>query len=349
MLKASIPFVDLRGRTPIDLLRNYPDKARELIKASKRIYGGVSQAASTLLVPFADKRSHQWLARNQNPYIYEVESFAEILGTSGVYALNLSYEWGCSSGVFRNGSSVSMLRVLDWPFPQLGRNIMVVLQNGKAGDFFNLTWPAVSGVFAGMAPGRFCATINLAPMRKHGRGLIGDWLKNRALAEQQNALPPAHLLRQVFEQATSYAAAKEMLVETRIAVPAIFILSGMEEGEGCIIERLENTSEIIELSASQQLTATNHFNSSLSMVGNGWRPRQPDSHGRYKQMNAIHGHDLVNQFDWLRSPIINRFTRLCIVMDASNRRLVAQGFEGMLQVTDVFNLPDMPHEQLKAV
>ena len=349
MLKASIPFVDLRGRNPIDLLRNYPDKALELIKASKRIYGGLSQAASLVMLPFADKRSHAWLERNQNPYLYEIESFSEILATTGVYALNLSYEWGCTSGVFRTGPSVSMLRVLDWPFPQLGRHIMVVLQNGKAGDFFNLTWPAVSGVFTGMAPGRFAATVNLAPMRKHGYGLVGDWLKNRALVDAQTALPPPHLLRQVFEQAENYEAAKKMLSETRLAVPAIFVLSGTNEGEGCIIERLENTSEIIELSASQQLTASNHFNSSLSMVGMGWRSRQPDSEGRFKQSCSIHGHDLTNHFEWLRSPIINQYTRLCVVMDASTRRLVAQGFEGMLQVTDVFNLPDQPHEQLKAV
>jgi hypothetical protein len=349
MLKASIPFVDLRGRTPIDLLRNYPDKARELIKASKRVYGGLSQAASMVLLPFADKRSRAWLVRSQNPYLYEIESLSEILGAAGVYALNLSYEWGCTSGVFRNGPTVSMLRVLDWPFPQLGRHVMVVLQNGKAGDFFNLTWPAMSGVFTAMAPGRFAATINLAPMRKHSMGLVGDWLKNRALVDQQNALPPPHLLRQVFEQAEDYETAKKMLSETRLAVPAIFVLSGTKEGEGCVIERLENTSEILELNASQQLTTSNHFNSSLSMVGGGWRSREPDSEGRFKQSSSFHGHDLVNNFEWLRSPIMNRDTRLCVVMDASTRRLVAQGFEGMLQVTDVFNLPDQSHEKLKAV
>jgi len=349
MLKASIPFVDLRGKTPIDLLRNYPDKARDIIKASTRIYGLASRAASVVALPFSDKRSHKWLSRNANPYLYEIESFAEILRTSGVYGLNLSYEWGCTSGVFRNSGSVSMLRVLDWPFPQLGRHVMVVLQSGKAGEFFNLTWPGVSGVYNAMAPGRFSATINLAPMRVHNLGFAGDWFKNRLIADKQNALPPAHLLRQVMEQAENYETAKKMLSETRIAVPAIFILAGTNEGEGCVIERLENTAEILELSASQQLTTSNHFRSSLSMVGLGWRPREPDSEGRYKQSCAIHAHDLVDHFDWLRSPVINQFTRLCVVMDASQRRLAVQGFEGMLQVTDVFTLPPESYEQRKAV
>jgi len=349
MLKATIPFVDLRDKSPIDLLRNYPDKARDTIKASTRMYGMASRAASLVALPFADKRSRAWLARSNNPYLYEIESFAEILGTPGVYALNLSYEWGCTSGVYRTADSVSMLRVLDWPFPQLGRNVMVVLQKGRAGEFFNLTWPGISGVYTAMAPGRFSATINLAPMRQHKLGFVGDWLRNRVIAGNQNALPPAHLLRQVFEQADSYEAAKKMLSETRIAVPAIFVLAGTREGEGCVIERLENTAEILELSASQQLTASNHFRSSLSMVGSGWRSREPDSEGRYRQSCNIHGYDLVNHFDWLRSPVINQFTRLCVVMDASTRRLVVQGFEGMLQVTDVFTLPAEIYEQRKAV
>lgn len=349
MLKAPIPFVDLRGRTPIDLLRNYPDKALELIRASRRIYGLASQAASALLLPLADRRSHAWLRRSANPYLYEIESFAEILGVSGVYALNLSYEWGCTGGVFRNGDSVSQLRVLDWPFPQMGRHVMAVLQNGKAGEFFNLTWPGVSGVFNAMAPGRFCASVNLAPMREHMLGFAGDWVRNRMLADKQSALPPAHLLRQVFEQASDYESAKKMLAETRLAVPAIFVLSGMRGGEGCVIERLENTAEILELSAGQQLTTSNHFNSSLAMVGAGWRPREPDSHGRHKQSCSIHGHDFADDFNWVRSPIVNEYTRLCMVMDASSRKLLAQGFEGMLQVTDVFNLPVQAYEQREAI
>jgi len=349
MLKGSIPFVDLRGRTPIDLLRTHPDKAHELIRASARTYGTLSRIASLAALPFADKRSHAWLNRTHNPYLYEIETFSEILQTPGVYTLNLSYEWGCTSGLYRTGETVSMLRILDWPFPALGRHVMVVLQSGKAGEFFNLTWPAVSGVFTGMAPGRFSASLNLAPMRQHKLTLAGDWFKNRLIAGKQEGLPPSHLLRQVFEQADSYEAAKKMLLDTRIAVPAIFILAGVNPGEGCIIERLENTAEIAELSASQQLSATNHFNSSLATVGKGWRSRMEDSEGRQRASDSIHGHDLIDNFDWLRSPVVNQYTRLGVICDASTRRLVAQGFEGMLQVTDVFNLPAEAHEQQEAV
>lgn len=340
MLKTTIPFVDIRGKTLMDLARSFPDKACSLMKASTETFGAASRLASFALLPFSDKRSHAWLSRNQNPFLYEIETFADIIDRPGVYSFNLSYEWACTTGAYRSGEDISLLRVLDWPFPALGKHVMVVLQSGKAGDFYNVTWPGVSGMFTGMAPGRFSAAINLAPMRKHGKGLIGDWLVNRKLASSENGLPPAHLLRQVFEQAKSYEDAKKMLVETRLAVPAIFVLAGTRLGEGCVIERLENTAEVTEMGARQQLPAANHFTSSLTMVGQGWRPREADSEGRYKQASTILGHDMdADHFEWLRGPIISQLTRLCVVANAATNRLVVQGFEGVSPATDLYVLP----------
>jgi hypothetical protein len=239
---------------------------------------------------------------------------------------------------------------MDWPVPELGRQLMVVRQSGKAGDFYNLTWPAMSGVFTAMAPGRFSAAINQAPMRMHGLSMAGDWFKNRKIVNNEPGLPPSHLLRQVFEQAKTYDDAKKMLTETRLALPAIFVLAGVGAGEGCVIERLETTAEVAELGARQQLVASNHFNSSLTTVGQGWRPREEDSEGRYKQASDILGHDMdPTHFDWLRAPIISRRTRLCAVADASRQRLLAQGYEGVTPVTDIYNLPMEIYEQKEAV
>src|SRR5690606_11697145 len=120
MLKVTIPFVDLRGKSPIDLLRSYPDKARAVIDGARDMYGKPSRVLSTLVLPLANRSSHAWLKRTRNPYLHEIESMSDILETSGVIALNLSYEWGCTTGAWRTGENVSMLRTLDWPFPGLG-------------------------------------------------------------------------------------------------------------------------------------------------------------------------------------------------------------------------------------
>lgn len=338
MIKTTIPFVYLRGKTPVDLLRAYPDGARTLVIAARKSYGAWSNMVSGLLLPLIDKKSHAWLIRTNNPFLHEIETFDSILGVRGIFSLNLSYEWGCTSGAYCNEESISMMRVLDWPFPKLGKHVLVVLQDGKAGDFYNVTWPGISGVFNAMAPDRFCAALNLAPMRRHGRGLVFDWMKNRSLASRQTGIPPAHLLRQVFEQAENYASAKEMLMKTPLAVPAIFTLTGLNAGEGCIIERLENTAQVREIAADRQVVASNQFQTSLAK---GMPPRPFfNSEGRWQQGCALQGHEIMQEnFSWLRTPMLNQFTRLCMVADASSGRLTVQGYEGITAATELFNLP----------
>jgi hypothetical protein len=340
MLKISIPFVDLRGKTPIDLLRAYPDRAHSVIRAARRTYGLRSQLASFLALPLADKRSHRWLKRTNNPYLYEIETFADIVRAKGMYTLNLNYEWSCTTGAYRTQDGVTMLRVLDCPIPTLGKQAMVVLQQGRAGDYYNITWPGLSGVYTAMAPGRFTAAINKAPMRRHNRGYAGDWLKNRKMARGQISLPPAHLLRQVMEFAPTYEAAKQMLSNMPLAMPAIFTLSGINPGEGCVIERLEDRAETVELGGGQRVCSSNHFSSAFAGEGTGWRPREPDSYGRLKSAMLFYGHELeADNFEWLQAPVINPYTRICIITNAATQRLMVQGYEGMGRATELFNMP----------
>jgi hypothetical protein len=301
-------------------------------------------------MPLADRWSHQWLQRTRNPYLHEIETMVDVLGCKGVFALNVCYEWGCTSGVWKTDETISMLRVLDWPFPSLGKHVVVAQQSGKAGDFYNITWPGVSGMFTGMAPGRFTASINQAPLKKHGRGFIGDWLTNRKIIFSNDGLAAAHLLRQVFETAPDYLAAKDMLMKTPLAVPAIFILGGTKPGEGCVIERLEQAAALFELSGDHFVRATNHFCGSFAGEGKGWWPRELDSHGRFRHSGSIGGYELAQEhFQWLRSPIINPYTRLCVITDASSRRLMVQGYEGSLPVTELFHMPAVSDERKQAI
>lgn len=352
MLNIALPFVDLRGKTLIDLLRSYPDVARELIASARRSYGKAAYYASFAALPVGDKMAARWFARSSNPYWHEIESFAEILESRGVMALNLSYEFGCTSGAWRTGDTVSMLRVLDWPVQKLGKHAMVVLQSSKVGDFYNITWPGMSGMFTGMAPARFSAALNQAPSRRHNWGRAGDWLTNCVQMTKESGLPPAHLLRRVFENAVSYSEAKAMLMDTPLAVPAIFTLAGTQPGEGCIIERLEHTVKVIELSAGQMVSGTNHFQTELAQVGQGFRPREIDSAGRLKLSLSLGGHDLGHDdFRFLQAPIINANTRLAIICDAATGRLMAQGYEGSIPVTAIFHIPSqaMPYEHRVAI
>jgi len=337
MLKSNIPFIDLRGKTQTDLLRAFPDQAAALLLSSRRTWGWASYIASAAGLILSDRRSKKWLKKTKDPYLHEIEAAADILGRRGVYTLNLAYEWGCTSGAYMVGEAVKLLRVLDWPFPGLGRYIVAALQKGPAGEFYNITWPALSGMYQGMAPGRFAACINQAPLRKKGLGYAGNWLVARFKVNREKGLPPAHLLRYVFENAKSYAEAKDMLTRTPLAMPVIYVLTGLRPGEGCIIERLEHAAEVKELSAGHVVAASNEFHSNFATYGRGWRPRALDSSGRYAQAMVIDLHDLdQDHFAWIRPPISNRLTRLIMKADAARGSLMVQGYEGSAEVTNPF-------------
>ncbi len=93
-----------------------------------------------------------------------------------------------------------------------------------------------------MAPGRFAAAINQAPLWRRTRK---PWLRPFDLAA--NALrtwrirfaPPDHLLREVFETCRDFGEAKRRLESVPIARPVIFTLLGCRPGERCVIERTE--------------------------------------------------------------------------------------------------------------
>lgn len=339
MLKSNIPFIDLRGKTQTDLLRAFPDQAAQLLASSRRTLGWFSYALSAVGLIYSDRRSHRWLKRAGDPYLHEIETAAGILEKKGVYTLNLAYEWGCTSGAYAMGEGVQLLRVLDWPFPALGRHLVVALQKGAAGEYYNVTWPALSGMYQGVAPGRFACAINQAPMKQYGLGFLGDWLVGRLVVNTKKSLPPAHLLRHVFENARGYLEARHMLSTFPLAVPAIFVLTGTKPGEGCVIERLEDSVEIRDLSAGQSVSSANEFVSRFSQMGRGWRPRALDSAGRYQQSQSVNIHDLAqDQFGWLRPPILNSYTRLALKADAATGSLMVQGFEGQSEVTNLFSV-----------
>ena len=331
----AIPFVDIRGGTPLELLVRFPDKAKALAKATTETFGAASRIASRAAFPFTDRASRAWLARTDNPYRAEIDAFAAILGIHGVPTLNICFEWGCTSGAFRVGDDVVLRRVLDWKFPGLGEHLVVAHQSGPAGAFYNVTWPAMSGVYHAMAPGRFAAAINQAPMRRHGRALALDWAKNRIATRDETGLPAAHLLRHVFETAPDYAAAKHALSQTPIAVPAIFVLVGLSEG--CVIERIEGKSAVRELE-SDRVCASNHFETRLNETARAWHPRSKDSPERLACALSLAASEVESGSAWFKPPIANPTSRVVLNACPKTGALAVMGVHGETPVTAPFSL-----------
>jgi hypothetical protein len=278
--------------------------------------------------------SREWLIRTNNPYREEIRRCAEFLGGNGVYTFNLCFEWGCTSGVVIQDEGPLLARVLDWPFPHLGENVVAAHQRGDAGEFFNVTWPGISGMFQGMAPGRFAACLNQAPMQRHRLTYAGDWVKNRRQMFRASGLPPAHLLRCVFETARDYRAARDLLRLTPIALPAIYILAGKADGEGCVIERTEHAASIRPL-IHDRVVAANHFEAATRSDGGGWRPRPIDSIGRARCARQLAPDAFGDGFAWFRPPIANAHSRLIFVACAMTGEFQTFGVHGPKPVTQV--------------
>lgn len=327
----AIPLV---AGTTIDLLDAQMAAARALMAEARRRYTGFGVAA-------ADRLSRTWLARTDNPYLPELDRLAARIGQPGLYMLNVSYEWGCTTGVAPapDGSGSRLLRTLDWPFDGLGRHVVVLDTRGAAGRYLSVTWPGFAGVLTAMAPGRFSAAINQAK-GFHGRlTQVLEWPLNRIRFLGSRALPPAHLLRGVCETAPDYAAAVKLLCDIPVALPVFFTVSGIHPGEGCVIEREPGRAHVHAGPAA----CANHWRD--AGLRGGSLAARIDATSHYGR-GSVARHDTMlsrlahaaDGFGWLQNPVLNRDTRLACVMNAAQGRMAVVGVEAMRPATEILEV-----------
>jgi hypothetical protein len=303
------------------LLEAEQARAEWLLAAGRRRY-------SAAFLRFADGLSEQWLARNETPFEAEIAAIAARLGRRGTVFFNASYEWSCSSGVAAKAQGgTRLLRVLDWPFEGLGRHVVAARASAPAGSWINLTWPGFVGCVQGLAPGRFAAALNQGPLTRRSVSFLGDWLLERRRVWRQRAMPPTHLLRQVFESAPDYAAAKTALCDSPLASPAIFTLGGPEDG--CVIERYEDQARVFEA----PVASANHWLGGRPRA----RSRGPASKARQALLSR-HLQSAGDDFAWLKPPLLNGYTRLAVTAEAATGRLAALGIEGERPATRILRL-----------
>jgi hypothetical protein len=321
-IQIRIPFVDLGAAGPAALADSHRESAEALLLAGRRL-------VPYPFLPALDKVSRRWAHKARNPHLAEIAAMSAVLPT-GVWFMNLCFEWGCTTGVAPDpdGAGMRMLRTLDWPFHGIGRHVVVARQTAPAGDYLNVTWPGFVGVVTAMAPGRFALAINQAPLVRRGYlPLPGDWLANRVAVFRSRELPPVHLARQVMETCRNYDEARETLMRTPLALPAFFALAGVEAGDGCVIERTETRA----WSHPAPAATANHWLSD----GLRGRPRGADSPGRLRLMYDLCGVP-TNGFDWLIDPVLNPDTRLAVVANPATGCLAVQGWERDGAVTEVY-------------
>jgi hypothetical protein len=300
-------------------------------------------------IPALDSMTRRWLSRSAAPYFSEIEKIAATLGFPGVWFLNGSYEWGCTTHA-RDEGVPWLLRTLDWPFPGLGRHLEIARMTGPAGDFYSATWPGFVGVLTAMAPGRFSVAINQAPLWRRTRH---PWLRLFDVAANAIAtwslrhIPPDQLLRQVLGTCATYQEAKARLEATPVARPVIFTLAGCVPGERCVIERTEegfstrheNTgaaNDWFEPVAPWEARVANELLFNCDYLG-----ARANSRTRREALAAWSGASGQGSFAWVAPPVLNACTRIAAEMCAAQgvMRLVGyeevEGFTLPQQVTQI--------------
>lgn len=320
-----IPFVDATVGGTLALTQAESSRFNAIMTAGRQHYG-------TAAIGIGDFVSRTWLARQRSPLSGEIDAIATEAGRSGAWLLNMSYEWSCTTGAGPDPSGLGnrMLRTLDWPLAGLGETIVVAKFKSRVGSYFNITWPGFVGVATAMAPGRFSAAINQPPFRKWTRSCWFDWVINRGRLLGRNATPPTHLLREIFDSCATYDEAKQKLIETPLAIPAFFTLSGTAPDQSCLIEREEDAASVHE-------GATGCANHWIAKAIPG-HYRGIDSPGRLDLMNASRD-EAVDGFEWVKEPILNETTRVAVVANAHTGKLLVRGYESDGPVTTDFEYP----------
>ncbi|MCP5374852.1 MAG: hypothetical protein H6743_01975 [Rickettsiaceae bacterium] len=295
----NIPFVT--SSNPIDLIVRFPDKINNFLEI---LFKGVNINLLKLL----DQVSKKWLLHNKTPYFEEIEMMANHVNCSGIYFLNTLHEWGCTTrvGPNKNGQP-TMWRVLDWPLYGLGANALIINRELFGAPCINLGWPLYSGIVNLICPGRFCIAINQAP--KFKKFLGGIELPEYALSIYQKLLflskkdiLPSHLVRIAGQVCNSFSEALDLLCKNKTCIPAIFIIVGTKSTEYAIVEH--------------QNSCTTIFNGPMC-VANHWRftpPIYEELSNSFARENALKLASLNQDFSWLIPPILNRDSRLAMII-----------------------------------
>ena len=208
--------------------------------------------------------------RRTGMYRKDVEELAHLgrMSPGKVVLANVLYDLfagGCSTFAVRVGSRLLHARNLDWNFADglLRKHTHIVAMRGvPAGDYLSVTWPGLLGVLTALAPDRFSVSINYV---RHPRYCGMKSFAKRALAGNW---PVTWAVRQVCDNAPSYAAAVKALQEVPLLAPALFMVTGCAGNEAVVIERTPHEYATRRLGSAAMLGVTNHYASPAFLQDN---------------------------------------------------------------------------------
>ncbi len=149
--------------------------------------------------------------------------FSEVV-LGNLYYDALAFVFGCTAFAIDTDDGPLHARNLDWWSPDHVLSTETVVYRFLRGGrerFSTVSWPGYVGALSGVAPGRFAVTLN---------AVLSD-------EPPQLAIPITSLLRQTLDEAADYDDAVARLRDTPVVASALLLVSGVEPGQMCVIER----------------------------------------------------------------------------------------------------------------
>jgi hypothetical protein len=282
-------------KEPLSRFMDYLD----LLPIPKTFYDGVEHFARTEF--------------KYQDFVAEIDALATLSGYpfEKIFFFNFFYEFStipvCTGFLVRNKAGTVMHgRNLDFEMWELLSKLLVTLDYYKDGNYVFTHYAVAGSVFSltGTRPGAFSVNVDTRGARSLQTDLIS--------IIKDNAIPTCWLLRKVFEEETSYAAASQRLRTQHISAPVYFIVAGVEPNEGMVIERDTNaTHAFYQLSDETWfLVQTNYDRDQPEPVYD--QRRIPMEHRVQKRgQNFTHETVLEEMFTW---PNFNIATIMTAVM-----------------------------------
>ncbi len=284
--------------------------------------------ASLLKLKLADLWYGVKIQISDVPFGKEIVAAASVAkGVAGTIALNFCYDIACSTGIYLTKEGrPSLIRTLDWDLKMAPLTIALT-RKGTGGNWIDITYPGFAGTVTALGP-HFSAAINRAPMRRRF-SKIKDAAKtpnykppfiDRTLSFFQTLcssdISPVHLLRQAFEECTSFDGAVHKIATTKTNCPVIIPIAGTKEDEAAIIfkdgdfctvatfsEGVSGLSNLFKDNAhvtiveEEFLAATNHWPEGYGMPDEHQRRNSNSEGRRLSLIKVLQGAKIGNVFD----------------------------------------------------
>jgi hypothetical protein len=247
-----LPWVE-RPTIVIDLGRSARDRAAQIpddaVGHSRNLLDAIRKEVPDRAIHLAHLVRLRLLGR----FMPEVRAASRRIGADWRYVMiaNVSYDLllsqlGCSTVALATPAGPILARNMDWWPEDLLARASYLIRGERSGKLRVAIagWPGASGVVTGISANGFALALN-AVLAPGGTDYAG--------------YPVLLFLRQVLDQAPSFAAARRWLCQKRLATGALVTLVGRDNSERVVIERTPTRHACREPEGNEPLITTNDY------------------------------------------------------------------------------------------